>query len=148
MIYTFNNLQDVTLYRRGVMFKGEGEGGRVGRLWRLVWLSSGSLISARSVQLKFSKFHGLFISPRFVTAPDILLSVSPCIWPYLTQTGGFPRPVSAGWSQFVLETRLGRPQPWAGSGICVLMADRVTGLSLSRRQTVAENILQTPSTYF
>ena len=104
----------------GVMFKGEGEGGRVGRLWRLVWLSSGSLISARSVQLKFSKFHGLFISPRFVTAPDILLSVSPCIWPYLTQTGGFPRPVSAGWSQFVLETRLGWPGPapslhWASS---------------------------------
>ena len=27
----FNNLQDVTLFRRGVMFKGEGRG-RVGRL--------------------------------------------------------------------------------------------------------------------
>ena len=118
----FNNLQDVTLYRRGVMFKGDGrEEGLDGYSWAAL-LPLLRVTDPRPVTVLNSNSQNStdYLSRRFVTALDILLRLSHCIWPYLTQTGGFPpQSVSVGWSQFVLETRLGRPGPaasphWAG----------------------------------
>ena len=97
MIYKFNNLQDVTLYRQGVMFKGEGGRGRKG--WTVM---AAGLALVRVIDLCPIGAAQILKIPRIIYLAPVCNSsryFALCLSLYLTQTGGFPPVASECWME-------------------------------------------------